>query len=190
MAVGTVVGVSTVYGQAWLPDVLAPLANSSGSWSVVAFAVALLAPNMRTAVAVGVLTLAASLAGYVIGAGLRGYSSSQSLIVFWTLAALLVGPVLGLAASTMVRRSPQVAALAAGVVAGILIGEGAYGLRVVAETTPAGYWWAQMAVAVLWLLVTAVRVRRPAAAATAVVAAAVVAIAFGYLYERGFGLLW
>ncbi len=76
------------YAQEWLPAELGSLANSSGSWTLLAFGLALLAPTRAAAAATGALVLAALLAGYVVGAAIRGDTSSTRLIVFWGLAAL------------------------------------------------------------------------------------------------------
>ena len=53
LGAGLVLGVLTAYAQGWLPDELGSLANSSGSWVLVAFLVALLA--RRPGVAAGVV---------------------------------------------------------------------------------------------------------------------------------------
>ena len=72
---GLTLGVLTAYGQEWLPREVGSLANSSGSWALAAFLLALLATGPRVAAACGALALLALLAGYVLGAGLRGYPS-------------------------------------------------------------------------------------------------------------------
>jgi hypothetical protein len=48
-AVGLTLGVLTAYAQEWLPDELGSLANSAGSWALVAFLLALLAKDTRAA---------------------------------------------------------------------------------------------------------------------------------------------
>ena len=73
---GLTLGVLTAYGQAWLPQELGPLANSSGSWALLAFFLALLGTNQRMAAMLGSLTLVALLGGYVLGAEVRGDPSS------------------------------------------------------------------------------------------------------------------
>ena len=93
----------------------------------------------------GALALVALLAGYVLGAGIRGFPSSTALMVFWGLAAVLAGPPLGLSAHWVRAGRPGLAALGAGVPAGVLIGEGVYGLRVISDTTFPPFWWTEIA---------------------------------------------
>ncbi len=80
VAVG--LGGLTAVGQTHLPEVLGPLANSSGSWTVVAFGCALLARSPRSAALVGSLAMLALLAGYVLANSLRGFPSSDALLLF------------------------------------------------------------------------------------------------------------
>jgi len=78
---------------------LGSLANSSGSWTLVAFGLALLlATGVRNAAVIGSLALLALLVGYVLGAEARGYASGTGLIAFWGAAALLAGPLVGIGA--------------------------------------------------------------------------------------------
>lgn len=108
-------GVLTAYAQGWLPDRVASLANSSGSWVLIAFLLALLGATPVAAAAFGSLSLLSLLTGYVVGAGVRGYPSSTALLLFWGAA-------------------------------GVLVGEGVYGLLFIADTTYPPYWWGQMVV--------------------------------------------
>ncbi len=95
--VALALGVLTAYAQEWLPAELGSLANSAGSWSLVAFLLAwLLATSERSAALIGSLALLALLVGYVLGANARGYPSGTSLIAFWSAAALLAGPLVGI----------------------------------------------------------------------------------------------
>ena len=187
-AAGLALGVLTAYAQGWLPGEVGSLANSSGAWTVIAFGLAWWAAARRSGTAVvvvaGALALLALLAGYVLGADVRGYPSSTALMVFWGAAAVVVGPVIGLAAAWVRSGPPVRAALGAGAVAGVLVGEGAYGLRYIADTTYPPYWWGSIVVGVL-LLAAVVGARRfPArAAAVAVVVTAVVGAAFVLIYS-------
>ena len=76
---------------------------------------------------------------------------------------MIIGPLLGVAASWVRRGSPVTAALGAGAAAGLLGGESVYGLTAIAGSTSSRYWGIQLAVAII-LLVTlnAWRVREPA----------------------------
>jgi len=92
---GIGLGVLTAHAQEWLPEEVGSLANSSGSWCLVAGLLPLLATSQLTAAGCGVLALGTLLAGYVFGAAFRGDPSSMGLIGFWGIAAVLVGPFLG-----------------------------------------------------------------------------------------------
>ena len=180
-AVGVALGVATAYGQFWLPSELASLANSSGSWSLVAFVVALRARTPRIAALCGALALAGLLAGYVLGAEARGDPSSRSLMVFWGLAALTAGPVLGLSAHWCARAGDRLVAVGAGVMSGVLVGEGVWALASVADTTYPPYWWAEIVVGLV-LLAAVTRRLTGASVVLAVVVTAGVAAAFFAVY--------
>jgi hypothetical protein len=116
--------------------------------------------------------------GYSIGSVLRGYVNSTTTILFWSAAAVVVGPFLGLSAHWIRRATPVLAAVGLGLVAGGLLGEGVYGFTTIADTTPAGYWLAEAVVGVVVLVVgAAVRVRRAGAIALAVGVAVLVGAA-------------
>ncbi len=175
----------TAYAQGWLPEEVGSLANSSGSWALVAFGLALLTTGAAIAVTCGSLALLALLAGYVLGAGIQGFPSSKSLIIFWGLAAVVAGPSLGLSAHWVRSGRPTLAALGAGAVAGVLIGEGVYGLRYIADTTYPPYWWTEVAIGVVLLCAVAVhRLRHPRYVGLSVVTAVTVAIAFVGVYSQ------
>jgi hypothetical protein len=181
--VGTGVGVLTAYAQAWLPDQLGSLANSSGSWCLVAALLALLATSQLRAAVSGALALATLLVGYVLGAASRGDHSSTSLIAFWILAALVVGPLLGVSVFWVKSKRSSLSAVGAGGISGVLVGEGIYGLRYIAGTTYPPYWWAEIVVGVVFLVwAAAQRLRRPnliaiAAGVNLLIAAAYVVVA-------------
>jgi len=168
-------GVLTAYAQGWLPEETNSLANSVGTWVLVAFILALVPATPTGAVACGVVTLLGLLAGYVIGAALRDFTSSTSLIIFWGLAAALAGPLVGLSASWVRSGRPARVAAGAGTMVGVLVGEGVYGLSFIADTTSPPYWWAEIVigVAVFGALSVSCRLRLRWVAVAALVAAAV-----------------
>ncbi|MBA3425053.1 MAG: hypothetical protein H0U04_11065 [Rubrobacter sp.] len=181
---GLLVGVLTAYGQEWLPEEMNSLANSSGSWSLMAFLLALLAASPRTAAACGALALAALLGGYVLGAEVRGYPPSSALITFWGLAAVLVGPFLGLGARWVRSGPAPLTALGVGGVSGVLIGEGAYGLLFIADTTYPPYWWGEIFAGVVLLCWVATwRLRRLVPVALSAVVSIAIAAAFVGVYS-------
>lgn len=183
LGVAMVLGALTAGGQQWLPDQLRSLANSSGSWALVAFLLAMGAWRARWAALCGAVSLAGLLAGYVLFNGIRGYAASVGLVVFWGAAAAVVGPLLGLGGHWLATRRDAVAGVGAGGMAGILIGEGVYGLTAIADTTYPPYWWASVAAGVFLLVVAVVvRLRRVGPAVVATGTCAIVAAAFVTLY--------
>lgn len=184
--VGLAAGATTAIAQGMLPAATAPLANSSGSWSLLAFLLALTAPTGASGAVCGFASLASMLAGYVLTDELRGYPSSTGLVVFWTAAALLAGPLLGLGAQWLRRRPGTRAALGLSVLCGVLLGEAGYGLLVIAETTAPLYWWGQAVVGVVLLAAGAARrLRGVGLAVQAILFTAAVATVFPVLYLHG-----
>ncbi len=158
---GLAIGIATSIGQGTLPPVVASLANSSGSWSLAAFVVALALADgrPRNGAVLGFIAFATMLVGYVLATSLRGFPTSTSTVVFWTAAALVVGPVLGVGADWVTGDDRRRIAVGITPIAGILIGEGIYGLTRIADSTDPRYWIAQIVVGVVCLLSVAIRVR-------------------------------
>lgn len=150
-------GVLTAYAQGWLPDEFRSLANSAGAWALVAFLLALLSPGASIAAASGAASLGALLLGYVVGSAAQHATSATSVVAFWGLAALVAGPLLGLSAHWVRSRAPALSGLGVGVIAGVLIGEGVYGLTYIADTTYPPYWVVEAVVGVAFLVAFAIR---------------------------------
>ena len=186
LAIALALGALTNLGQAWLPQSSASLANSGASWAAVAFMLALLATGTGRAILWGLLGLAGLVGGYYLTAISRHVPESPASIRFWMLAAVIIGPLLGLAASWVRRGSPVTAALGAGAAAGLLGGESVYGLTTIAGTTSSRYWTIQLAVAVVLLgTLDAWRVREGAAIVLSVVTAATVGALTALVYLKG-----
>jgi hypothetical protein len=184
-AVGLALGVLTAYAQEWLPQELGSLANSSGTWALIAFALALLAAGTRAAALFGCVALLALLLGYVLGANARGFASGSSLVVFWGGAAVVVGPVLGVAAQRVRAGRGMAAAVGIGMISGVLAGEGVYGLAYIAGTTYPPFWWGEALVGVALLVVVAgARLAGARARLVAVAVAAMTALAFVAVYSQ------
>ncbi len=165
----TVVGALTSVGQQFLPDALRPLSNSASGWTIpVAASVYLARPALRLAPLLGVLGFTATNLGYAAASNLRGHPYDPG---FWLIVGLLAGPLVGGAAALLHHRERRWAAVGAGLLAGILAGEGVYGLTTVADTTGAAYWWAILAIAVVALAAFSARrlVRPPTIAIAAAV---------------------
>ncbi|MEB3370851.1 DUF6518 family protein [Saccharopolyspora mangrovi] len=181
--VGLAAGAATAIAQGALPAQVASLANSSGSWCLLAFLLALPAPTAGFGAMAGVASLACMLAGYVLTDVLRGYPSSTGLMVFWGAAALLAGPLLGLGAQWLRRRPGTRAALGISALCGVLIGEATYGVLVLSGSTEPACWWAQAVLGVLLLVAAAAwKLRGLGVIVQAVLFTAAVATVFPVLY--------
>jgi hypothetical protein len=196
VAGGLVVGAVTSVGQGILPFDLAPLANSATPWCLAAFALVLIGAARHTgedrafagvpiaSPVAGFLALLAMLAGYDLLTVVRGFAISGSMAVFWGAAALVAGPALGVGAAWYRGTHPHRRAAAVALIAGITIGEAAYGLTVISGSTSGTYWTAQAALGAVAVVATITGLRRaPAAAAVCVALTAVVAVAFLVAYS-------
>jgi hypothetical protein len=146
---GLVVGIVTSVSQGILPFELSPLANSAGSWSLATFALCLVNREPRRGAALGALGLLTMVLGYVLASELRGIAAGSRLLLFWGLVSIIVGPALGVAAAWIQGSDSTRVAVAAGLIGGVLVGEGIYGLTVVASSTPTVFWTLQVAVGLL-----------------------------------------
>jgi hypothetical protein len=125
------------------------------------------------------------LVGYVLGEHARGHTAGAALILFWGAAALLAGPVVGIAGYWLRDGDGFRPALGVGVMSGLLIGEGIYGLTFIADTTFTPYWWAELILGLLlmvWVMGKGPRWLHNAAVAVAVSAAT--AAAFVAVYSQ------
>jgi Family of unknown function (DUF6518) len=157
---GLAIGAVTSAGQGLLPETLAPLANSSASWCLCAFAIAMVEREPRRGALAGFVSLVAMLAGYAFATELRGYPvGATSMFVRWGAAAVVAGPALGVGAAWLRGSNGLRRAVGIAPIAGILLGEGLYGLTVVAATTPVSYWIGQVAVGLAVVVLAATRLR-------------------------------
>jgi hypothetical protein len=132
MVVSLVLGGLTSFAQTFLPDAVRPFANSASGWTLlVALVVARSRPSLALGAVLGALSFVALLLGYSAVSTLRGFPTSEELFL---VAAVVVGPFVGAAAGAL-RMSGARAAIAVALLAGIAIGEAAYGLLVVSATT-------------------------------------------------------
>ncbi|MEV4730422.1 DUF6518 family protein [Saccharopolyspora sp. NPDC049426] len=187
---GLIAGAATAIAQGTLPAWLSSLANSSGSWTLLAFLLALPAPTAASGAVCGFGSLLSMLAGYVLTDLLRGYPASTGLMVFWSAAALIAGPLLGVGAQWLRRRPGTRAALGLSALCGVLLGEAGYGLLVIAQSTSPVYWWGQGIVGVLLLAAGAGwKLRGPGPVVQAMLFTAAVAMAFVVAYTHGPALM-
>jgi hypothetical protein len=156
-AAGLVFGGLTQLGQSYLPEWLGSLANSGAPWVLVAVGLSLVSHTPWAACACGVTALAGMEIGYVIVAAVRGFPSAGTTVAFWLTAAVAFGPVAGLAGYFLLMRKAPWDALGAGLVAGIVSGEGLVSYLTVRDTTTPAYWIGQM---ILGLVLVALVGRR------------------------------
>lgn len=169
IAVAFVLGGLTSSGQLLLPPEFASLANSASGWAIpTALLVFVAARGYGEAAMGGALAFVALTVGYAVVSGWRGVFFDP---VTWAMIGVLTGPVVGAAAHAL-RRPAWPAAIGAGVLAGTLVGEGVYGLTVIADTTSPVYWWLVLVLGAAVAVAVAVRIRSaPAIAALGVIAA-------------------
>jgi hypothetical protein len=181
---GTGIGVLTSFGQTHLPFELSSLANSASSWSLAAFLLSLGEVVPRRGAVLGAVALATMIVGYAAATELRGFTVGTRLLVFWGFASIVVGPALGAGAAWVRGRDPVRIAAGVAVIAGILVGEGVYGLTVVADTTAGAYWVGAIIVGVAVVIVVSVgKLRTFRHVATCVALTAIVASAFYLTYS-------
>ncbi|HEX6956175.1 MAG TPA: DUF6518 family protein [Agromyces sp.] len=179
IAAAFALGGLTSLGQAVLPAEVASLANSASGWAVPTAALVLLSARGYVEAAVGAaLGFVAMTVGYAVVSGWRGFPYDPT---DWAIVGLLAGPVVGVAAHAL-RRGPMPSAVGAGLLAGILVGEGVYGLTVIAATTSPVYWWAVIGLGAALVLATAVRLRAVRSVLVLVLVTAVVAAGFLLAY--------
>jgi hypothetical protein len=136
LSTGLVAGVATSYLQKVLPDGANFVANSGAVWVITAFLVTLpVARRIGPAVASGTLSMLGEVLGdYAIASPVRHVATSLAERALWTVAALILGPLIGWAAHYARSGTPaqRVAALAA--VCGVVAGEGFYALKALSYT--------------------------------------------------------
>ena len=101
------------------------------------------------------------------------------------IAAVLAGVPIGVAGRWSRSSSDWRAAAGAGVIAGVLMGEGIYGADRLADTTNSTYWFVEVAIGVVLVAFVATR-HRSAVAFTTLCAAAVATAAVVYLTATSF----
>ncbi|WP_125777426.1 DUF6518 family protein [Antribacter gilvus] len=188
MRIGTVVllsfllGGATSWAQGSLPTELSSFANSASGWTVLtAMLVFWSRARTGTAAALGAVSFVLLVLGYSAASHVRGLSYDP---VLFSAVGVLAGPFVGLAASWL-RATAVRAALGAALLAGIGVGESAYGLTVVRETTSPVYWTLIGAAGLALLIgVLARRARGPMPVALGVGGAALVAVTFYVAYSN------
>lgn len=159
LAVSIALGGATSLAQGLLPRALQPFANSASGWTILT---ALLVWTARRGLLLSAFLGAGSFVALVLGyswvSNQRGFPFSP---LFWSAIGVLVGPWVGVAAAALHQRG-RWAAAGTGVLAGILVGDGVYGLTMLAATTGQTYWVIVGSLGVALLVTMAVRRLRDA----------------------------
>lgn len=119
-----VTGVTVGAVTQWFPNDVIPASTTGGPWVLVSFLVALTAAGIGSATARGLACMLGLSFGYYGVAAMHGYPVSGSTAFFWVPAAMLIGPLTGLAAGWIRSGPAWLAQIGAGGVPGVLLGEG------------------------------------------------------------------
>ena len=174
-------GMATFSAQALLPDAVSSFANSASGWTFVTVLVLAWA-RVRTAFAavLGAASFVLLTLGYSVSAGLQDLTYDPTLFV---LVGVLVGPFVGIATSWLRAESAWHAAAGTALLSGIGLGEAAYGLTEVADTTSPVYWTLVGAVALAFLVTMLIRrIHGVRAVLLTVAGTAAIAVAFVVAY--------
>ena len=161
LAVAVALGAATSFLQTVLPQPVAPLANSAGSWCLVAWLLARPARSSARGALAAALALLGLVAGYYLAADLRGFGVGVPSVLTWVVAAVLVGPPLGVGAVRSRGTGGWARVVAALVLPALLAAEAAYGVARLGGSTSTAYWVGEGVVAVL---LAAVPLARPSSA--------------------------
>ena len=157
VAVSLLLGGLTSSAQGLLPDAVASFANSPSGWTILTAAiVAATRPGLRAGAVLGVLSFVSLVLGCAIASELRGLTYDP---VLWCIIGVLAGPPVGTAAAALAGPHRTRASVGAGVLAGVFIADGIYGLTVVDQSTSAVYWTACIVAGIALVTVTASRFR-------------------------------
>jgi hypothetical protein len=159
--IGIGAGVATSYLQDVLPDSSNSLANSGAVWVVIAFLVAVvIGPTYRRAVLAGLLVLLAEVVGYYwVAAPLREISTSSSERLLWSVAAVVIGPIVGWCAGAVRLGDARRRTAGGCAIGGIVTGEAVHLIVRVGNHETAG--WVMLVVGIAWVLEMLVWVPTP-----------------------------
>jgi hypothetical protein len=131
VVVGIGVGAATSLLQRDLNAPWESLVNAASPWLTPMFLMGALWRRPRFAASAGLATGLLELVGYYATATIRGYPAGGSLIVFWTLCAVVGGPVFGVAGGAWWSAVDRFGNLATAVLPASFLAEAAisYGLR-------------------------------------------------------------
>lgn len=159
IAIGALIGAATSVGQTYLNLPWLALVNAASPWLLGGFVAGTLQARRNAALAAGLASCILEVIVYFLVSAARGYGVSGGPAVFWTVCAVVGGPVFGLAGWAWWRRPGRAGSLGAAFLPGTFLGEaiGSYVLRLHYYT--AGVLFSVIGIAALVLL--GWRVRRP-----------------------------
>ena len=171
----------TSYAQGWLPDWVSSFANSASGWTILTVLLVFWSRvPARWAVVLGAVSFVLLVVGYSIASQLRGLYYNPMM---FGVIGVVAGPFVGGAAAWLREREFR-GALGVALLAGIGLGEGAYGLTVVGDTTHPAYWiFVAVLGAGLLAAMVATRLRSLRWASASIGGAAAVAAAFYVSYS-------
>lgn len=106
LALGVAVGVLTSLLQAHLDFPWLALVNAASPWVTTAFVAGALQSRLSTAVVVGIAATSLEVVAYYVTADVRGFGVSMTYVVFWSLCAVVGGPLFGAAGHIWRRAAP------------------------------------------------------------------------------------
>lgn len=152
LALAAVIGLAAGALTEWMVPHLSftfePLSNSAAPWILVAFAMALTARRTGESLILAVVTLLALVVGFYATQAHHGWAVSRHQVEFWSAASVAIGPLIGLAAGWLRYAGRTAAAVGAGILGGLLVGEAIHGLVDLKYSTSPNYWWVQLALGV------------------------------------------
>lgn len=119
LVIGLTVGAVTE----WFPSEALPASTTGSPWVLVSFLVALTAAGTASATAQGLACMVGLTIGYYGAGTFHTYPASSGTAALWVPVAMVIGPLVGLAAGWVRFGPPLLAFIAAGSVPGVLIGE-------------------------------------------------------------------
>jgi Family of unknown function (DUF6518) len=181
IAIGVAIGVATSFMQAPLSMPWAALANSASPWLAAGFACGALQSRRGTAIAAGLCACVLEVLGYYVTSMSRGFPVSHAYLVFWTVCALVGGPLFGLAGWAWRHGAGRSRIRGAAFLPGTFIAEavGAYLLRVHDGSAAVLY----LAIGAVLLVLVSWQVRRLELLAWTGVVTVVGLVAFGPLLQ-------
>jgi hypothetical protein len=185
VAAGVGVGVLTSVGQSHLHRPFDALCNSASAWLLAPFIVGALMRTRAGAAAAGLPTCALQVIAYYATAHARGYATSNSLIVFWTVCAIVGGPLFGFAGHLWRTGSRRFRGLGASALAAAFAAEGLWVYHHQLHYNATAELWLVIAAAILVIL--APRPRELRWFALTLPLGLLGEIAVGVVYRHGFG---